>query len=266
MARKKIGLALSSGGTRGLVHVGVIKQLVKNEVPIDYIAGVSAGALIGGIFAATKDIEMIESFLKDLKYWDFVSIMADFTTKAGIIKGKKIMKLLEEKVGKKQVGEALIPFKSVATDIKTGEMIVMDQGDLALAIRASISVPFIFKPVEKDNKLLIDGGAVCPVPVKVVKNMGADRIIAVNLYDYASIARENMEALCSSPVKLFSCSTQLTLANLAKKTAKGADLILNPRLSTIPINLKNFAEIEKYIKIGEQMVLDNLGKIKDLVR
>lgn len=266
MTRKKIGLALGSGGTRGLIHVGVIKELVRQEIPIDYIAGVSAGALIGGIFAATKDIKMIESFLRELKYWDFVNLMADFSIKSGIVKGKKIMKLLEEKVGNKQVSEALIPFRSVAADIRTGEMIVMDSGDLAMAIRVSTSVPFIFKPIELGNRLLIDGGAVCPIPVKVVKDMGAERIIAVNLYDYPSIAKENLEALGSSPIKLFFCSTQLTLANLAKKTEKGADLVLNPRLSTIPISLKNFAYIEKYIKMGEDLVLNNIDKIKDLVR
>jgi len=136
----KIGLALGSGGPRGLAHIGVIKTLVENNIPIDFIAGASAGALVGGAYAATKNIKTIEKIALQVNRRQILSLI-DPTWKHGLIKGIKIERFIENYIGKISFKDLKIPFSAIATDIRTGEMVLMNQGRVASAIRASISIP-----------------------------------------------------------------------------------------------------------------------------
>jgi len=180
MKRAKIGLALGSGGARGLAHIGVIKILEKNNIPIDFIAGSSIGAMVGGFYASGLSSEKIEEIALSTN-WKKMFSLVDPYLKQGLVSGKKVKKYIENYVEGKNFDDCLIPFSAVATDLKTGEIIVLNKGDLASSIRASISVPLVFKPEEIDGKMLADGGLSAPVPVEVVRNMGADIVIAVNL-------------------------------------------------------------------------------------
>jgi NTE family protein len=162
---KKIGLALGCGGARGLAHIGVIKTLVKNNIPIDYIAGSSIGALIGSLYAATLDILQVEKWFLELTYKDLIKVLLDPSLHSGLIKGEKFINFLQSKIGVRKIEELKIPFRAVATDLFTGKAVVFKKGDLGLAIRSSCAVPFLFSPVISGDKCLVDGGISMPVPV-----------------------------------------------------------------------------------------------------
>ncbi len=181
--RPKIGLALGSGSSRGLAHIGVIKVLEENNIPIDFIAGSSIGAMIGGFYAAELDIKRIEEIALETNWRKMFSLI-DPHLKQGLVGGKKVKTFIENHINGKKFEDCEIPFTAVATDLKTGEVVVLNKGEIAQSIRASISLPLIFKPVEINGRILADGGLSAPVPVENVRNMGADLIIAVNLDKY----------------------------------------------------------------------------------
>jgi len=180
----KIGLALGSGGSRGLAHIGVIKALEENNIPIDFIAGSSIGAMVGGFYAAGLDIKKMEEIALDTNWRRIVSLLADPRLKQGLIGGEKIKAFIESYINGKKIEDCKIPCAIVATDLKTGEIAVLDKGAMTPAIRASISIPLIFKPEKISGRILADGGLSAPIPVDVVRNMGADLVIAVNLDGY----------------------------------------------------------------------------------
>ena len=178
--RPKIGLALGSGGSRGLAHIGVIKALEENNIPIDFIAGSSIGAMAGGFYAAGLSIKKMEEISLETN-WRRMFSLVDPHLKQGLISGEKVKTFIEGYVDGKKIEDCKIPFVAVATDLKTGEIVILNKGEMAQAIRASISIPLVFKPVEIDDKTLADGGLSAPVPVEIVRGMGADIIIAINL-------------------------------------------------------------------------------------
>jgi len=180
LRKPKIGLALGSGGARGLAHIGVIKILEGNNIPIDFIAGSSIGAMIGGFYAASKDIKRVEELALN-NNWRQMLYFIDFSFHKGFIGGERIKKFIKNNIDKTNFEDCEVPFAVVATDLKTGEVVVINKGEIVPAIRASISFPLVFKPIEQKGRLLVDGGLSLPVPVKVVRKMGADIVIAVNL-------------------------------------------------------------------------------------
>ena len=177
----KIGLALGSGGARGLAHIGVIKVLEENNIPIDFIAGSSIGAMVGGFYASGLNIKELEEIALGTDWRRIFSTLLEPSFKKGLIGGEKLKTFIEQHVDRKNFEFCKIPFAAVATDLKTGEIVVLDEGEMAPAIRASISIPLIFKPVEINGRTLADGGLSAPVPAEVARNMGADIVIAVNL-------------------------------------------------------------------------------------
>lgn len=183
LERPKIGLALGSGGARGLAHIGIIKVLEKNNIPIDFIAGSSIGAMVGGFYAAGMSVEDIEKIVLDTNWRKLISLIDPYLNQ-GIIGGEKVKKFIEGFVKRKKIEECKIPFTAVATDLKTGEIVVLNKGMMTRAIRASISIPLVFKPMEINGRMLADGGLSAPVPVEVVRSMGADLVIAINLDKY----------------------------------------------------------------------------------
>ena len=179
--KKKVGLALGSGGAKGLSHIGVIKFLEEMDIKIDFIAGSSIGALIGGAYASGLSIKEIEDIALEIDFASTVKLFSPGLGKSGLITGKKIQEFLISILGNKNIEYMPIPFTAVASDIITGQEIHFNKGSLLKAIRSSISIPIVFQPIICDNKVLVDGGLVNPVPINVVREMGADCIIAVNI-------------------------------------------------------------------------------------
>jgi NTE family protein len=177
---KTLGLALGSGGARGWAHIGVIKALNKAEIPISCIAGTSIGAFVGGVCAA-GEINALEAFVRELDWKIMLSYFDLVFPKQGLLDGNKIYGLLTEHIKNLKIEEAQIPFCCVATDLISGQEVRLRSGLMADAIRASISMPGVFTPFRKNEMYLGDGGIVNPVPVNVVREMGADIVLAVNL-------------------------------------------------------------------------------------
>jgi len=178
--RKKVGLALGSGSSRGWSHIGVIKALAENNIPIDFIAGTSIGAYVGAIAASGK-IEEFEKIVLDMDWKRVVSLLDISVSRTGVLDGRKVMDLAEDVMMAQTFKDLQIPLRVVATDLKKGEELVITKGFVREAVRASIGIPGIFRPVEFNGILCVDGGILNPVPVDVVRNMGADVIIAVDL-------------------------------------------------------------------------------------
>jgi NTE family protein len=177
----KVGLALGSGAARGLAHIGVLKVLEENKIPIDFIAGTSMGALIGATYAAGLDIEQIEEIACNTDWKLTARLFLPTLPRSGFVEGKRIKDFLKTLIGDSNIDTLKVPFAVVATDLLTGEEIVIHKGSLVEAVRASISIPVIFTPVRHQNRFLVDGGLVNPVPTSVAAEMGADVIIAVNV-------------------------------------------------------------------------------------
>ena len=211
-ARPKVGLVLSGGGARGAAHIGVIEVLEELRVPIDFVAGTSMGAVVGGLYASGIEVEQLRVLLDELPWdtmftdrtrrrdmayrrkqddrnflsrFDFGFANGSIKMPTGLIQGQK----LELELGKlvlpvatvRDFDALTIPFRAVATDIATGQPVVLSGGELADAIRASMAIPAAFAPVELDGRLLVDGGSVMNLPVEVARQMGADVVIAIDI-------------------------------------------------------------------------------------
>jgi len=178
----KIGLALGSGSARGLAHVGVILALEAYNIPIDIIAGTSIGSVIGGLYASGATTRQLEEVALSIKKSKTLFLIDPVFPHSGLISGDRIEKMLNQfAIKDKTFDDLKIPFAAVATDVESGAEVILNQGKVMDAVRASISIPGIFTPVKYQDYYLVDGGVVDPVPVDVVKMMGADIIIAVSL-------------------------------------------------------------------------------------
>lgn len=178
---KKIGLALGGGAARGLSHIGVLKVLEDNEIYPDVITGTSIGALIGALYAGGVGIRDIEQFALGLDF-KRLALLTDITLPvSGLISGKRVISLIKSILGDLTFSQLKYDFACVATDIITGEQVVLREGSLVEAVRASISLPGIFTPVNITGRHLVDGGLVNEVPVSVCREIGAEYVIGVNV-------------------------------------------------------------------------------------
>ena len=185
LQKKDIALALSSGGARGLAHIGVIEELESQGYRITSIAGCSMGALIGGVYAAGK----LEEFREWMKTVDRKKMLelTDFSLSLNhLVKGTRIIKAIMEFVPDMPIEDLPIPYCAVATDWVSGREVVIDKGSLFEAIRASISLPSFYEPVRRDGMILIDGGVVNPIPMNRVKRQEGDLLVGVDVsgHDY----------------------------------------------------------------------------------
>jgi len=176
----RVGLALSGGAARGIAHVGVLRALVENDIPIDAIAGASAGALIGGCFAAGVPIERLEEMAASFR-WRHTQRFS--FSRLGLQSNAPMERFLRAFLPVTRFEDLKIPFAAMVTDLRKGELIVKrDRGDLPFAIRASCCIPFVMMPLEDDEgRLLIDGGIVQNLPIGQTRALGADMVIAVDV-------------------------------------------------------------------------------------
>lgn len=191
--KPKIGLALGAGAARGIAHLGVIDVLRAHDIPIHCISGTSMGAVVGGMMASESLAELWET-LRNTSIRSIISNMDPALIPAhGILKGKKAFDMLEGWFGNARIEDTTIPFGCIATDINTGERIVMRNGSIAAAIRASMSIPVIFYPWKFEGSWYIDGGLVDPVPVELCREMGADAVIAVDVLKDLTVTGRDLD-------------------------------------------------------------------------
>jgi len=182
-ARKKpaIALVLGSGAARGWAHMGVIHELADMGIKPDMIVGASVGAVVGGAYAS-GNLEAFEEWVCGLGRVDIIRLLDAKMTGGGFLQGKSLMNAIKKRIGDPEIRDLEIPYACVATELGTGREVWLREGSLLDACRASIALPGMFAPARyKDNRLLLDGGLVNPVPVSLARAMGAEIVIAVNL-------------------------------------------------------------------------------------
>jgi NTE family protein len=179
--RLKVGLALGSGGARGAAHVGVLKVLEREGIEVVAIAGSSIGAMVGGAYAAGIPVERIEEEWKRASLPQVVRTFLPTFPRAGLSSGAELERYLRSVFGDMRVEDLRIPFAALATDLDTGEAVVIREGPLVEALRASTAIPGIFRPVRWRGRILVDGGLVEPVPVRACRELGAELVIGVDV-------------------------------------------------------------------------------------
>ena len=275
--RLKIGLALSGGGARGGAHVGVLRALEEMNIPVDYIAGTSMGAIIGGLYAAGYTADEVEQLLietdwtkaltdkparqnrtmrkKDLERQFLIPYRVGFNNGSlqlplGAIEGQHLdqifHKMLLPVVGITDFDDLPIPYRAVATDLVTGEAVVLAEGSLANSLRASMSVPGVFAPVKIDDRLLVDGGMANNLPVSVVREMGADVVIAVDI-STPLLTEEQLTSILSVTEQLTSFLTRRTTEAQIALLGPG-DILLVPELGDF--SSANFEGADEIVHLG----------------
>ncbi|MDD5016133.1 MAG: patatin-like phospholipase family protein [Atribacterota bacterium] len=286
-ASPKIGLALGEGGERFYIHIGVLKALRDEGIKVDCIAGTSIGALIGGLYALWEDVEKMEEYILNLdfnKYYMserediklqnmdetlfivFYSNISKDKIGTGLLRGLMDGKIMRDEIDRLTNWASFeydlkIPFKAVATDLISGEKVLIDQGKISNAIAASMSVPGLFVPFELEGKILVDGGLKDPVPADVVREMGADIVIGVNLRDI----QEDTLPVFNNVVSILLRSVYIMLGELDEISANKADIVINPHYrGPLSTDMEKEKKI-RLIKLGEEETKKIIPLLKTLI-
>lgn len=255
--RKKIGIALSGGGARGFAHIGVIKALAEHNIQIDIIAGTSAGAIVGGAFAAGMSIDEIIAMASKIGW---TNMMRPSLSVLGLMSSSPMGQFIEREFPVRSFENMPIPFAAVACDFETGAPVILSEtGSVSFAIRASCALPGIFEPVkDKENKLLIDGGVVSPMPVEVVRQMGADIVIGVDLMASGATFR-------ARPLTAFGMmfqSAMMLLRSASRTQHNDADIIIVPAIGHLRPDQIN--KREEFITLGEAAGREKIDEIRSI--
>lgn len=254
LIRPKVGIALGSGGLRGLAHVGVLKVLERENIPIDYIAGCSIGSLIGALYCSGQTPETILRLAKHLKPRNWLDFMI---SKMGVISGDKVLEIIHLLTKGKSFSELKIPLAIVATEIKQGKEIIFTEGNVAIAVRASISVPGFFVPFSVADMLLVDGAVLNPTPIDVVRKMGANIVIAVDL------SHAGMVCNITTIFDVIMQSFDIMERELFKYRQHNWDILIRPDIAHIQPS--SFDNMDESVLLGEQAAESMLLDIKRLL-
>ncbi len=239
--KKKIGLALGGGAVLGAAHVGVLRALDEMNIHISYIAGTSIGAFVAAFFAFHKDWKAIQDIASELKWMDISGLSL---SRYALLSNEKMGKLITNHLGEKKIEQAEIPLAMVATDISSGDKVVLKKGWVAEATMASTCIPGIFNPVEIENRLLVDGGIVENVPILTVKEMGANYVIGVDLN--AKHSYEKPDTILDVLLNSF----HFMMMTSAGLQTEDADLLITPDLSSF--NRSDTGQIDDLMEQGYQ--------------
>lgn len=290
---ERIGLVLAGGGALGMAHVGVLKVLEENRVPVAFVAGTSMGSIVGAAYATGQTVPEMEKVLKESD-WDQIfsdgvdrdelpyrsksgrnrEIYGDtklsvddgkLVTPFGVVQGQRLLPVLQRLYSNAPPAPAdfntfRIPLRVVAADIETGEVVVVARGDLPTAVRASMSVPGVFAPVQMDGRLLVDGGVVNNLPMDVVREMGADRLIVVELN--ADLKKKDE---LQNPLSTAGQIISLLLAQnsaIQKKTLTRKDILIEPNLKGY--SAVDFGRAKELIALGEEAARKVIPQLQKL--
>jgi len=226
--RPTIGLALSGGAARGMAHVGVLRAITENKIPIDYVAGTSAGSLVGAAFASGLPIDEITNLSRDLRWRDIGRMTM---SRRGIQSNERLEAYVRARLPITRFEDLPIPFAAVATDLNTGAAVIMrDEGDVPFAVRASCTIPGWYVPViDNEGRHLVDGGLVAVVPASVVRSLGSDLVIAVDVNadgaKFFSSSNSVIGVLLQSMLVVQKTASHYQIAS--------SDLVINPKVGHI---------------------------------
>ena len=261
----KIGLALGGGGMCGFAHIGFMQVLEENGIKPDLISGVSMGSIIGGFYASGYTLEEIEKMAKSLKKNDLIALNCFKILKEGLASGKKIETFLNIKLKVKTLEECILPFYVGATNLKTGKSEYFCEGKLVQALRASTAIPSIFPAVKFNGTSYVDGGTSENVPFPILRDKGADVVIALDCiepYSLKTIPKGSFPTLFAS---LNIMQYVASMNNLQINKDKVDIYCMNGTKGVTPQSL-DFKFIPKVIESGRKCALQNIEKIKKIIK
>lgn len=250
----KVALVLGAGASRGFAHIGVLKILEANQVPVHFIVGTSAGSLVGSMYAYGFNAFQLQSLSFPVEKADIIDLTVPDN---GFIKGEKLEAYVNHMLKDTPIEKLRIPFYAVAADIQTGEEVVFVSGNTGMAVRASCSIPGIFQPVKIGSRIYVDGGIVSPVAVDYARKKGADLVIAVDI----SMGIESpppktiMETIMQSVVIMHSKISQNQLSR--------ADIVIRPRVSHI--GSTDFSKRHEAVLEGEKAALETMPAVRGAI-
>jgi len=254
----RLALALSGGAARGIAHIGVLKALIENKIPIDCIAGTSAGSLVGGAIASGMPLEEIESIGRSLRWRDIGRMTM---SRLGVQTNQRLEQYLRQRFPISRFEDLPIPLAVVATDLQSGKAVVMrDKGDVPFAIRASCAIPGWYVPVvDEDGRQLVDGGLVAMVPAQVARAFDVDIVVGVD------VNAEGAKFLAAtSVIGIMLQSMMMVQRTATQHQLQQADWVIKPRVGHI--RWDEMTRAEELIAAGYEAGLENIEGIRNLIR
>ncbi|MBI5419255.1 MAG: patatin-like phospholipase family protein [Deltaproteobacteria bacterium] len=252
----KVALVLGAGASKGFAHIGVLKILETNHIPVHMIVGTSAGSFVGSLYAYGYDSYRLQRLAFGIEKGD----VADLTIPDnGFIKGEKLEEYVNRAVRNTPLESLRIPFYAIATDIQSGREFVFGRGNTGKAVRASCSIPGIFRPVLIADRMYVDGGVVSPVAVDAARKLGADVVIAV---DVSGIG-ENDRTQPQGTMETILQSVNIMYSRIASEELSKADVVIKPKVGRI--GSSDFTKRHEAILEGEKAALESLPRIRELL-
>jgi NTE family protein len=253
-SKKKVGLTLSGGAARGFAHIGVLKVLQENSIPIDYVSGTSVGSILGALICGGYSWEEILKIARKLKWSELVR---PSLSGMGLVKSDRLENFINDLLGSVEFSDLEIPLQVVAVDLNKAEELIFDSGSVARAVRASSSVPGIFEPVIEDDRVLVDGGVINNLPCSLVRKMGANKVIAVDLNANPS-NDQPPENLLDITYRSFA----IMLNNSSMEGRSNADIVIQPELHDY--NYHDLSKADEMVQKGEEAAKALLKRLKRL--
>ncbi|MBA4389604.1 MAG: patatin [Syntrophus sp. (in: bacteria)] len=252
----RIALVLGGGSAKGFAHVGVIRILEQEKIPIHMIVGTSVGSLIGALYASNPDSFQLEWTAFKIEKGDILDFSI-ISSKFGPVQGARLEAFVEQAVKVKKVEDTKIPFYPVATDLNTGETVTLEKGSLAKAVRASSAIPGIFVPVLFGNRTLVDGGVTDNVACDIARGKGADIIIAVNLQ------RDIKDYAINSAIDVIAQAISIMVHGNNKTKLQLADIVIEP--DTKGVTIFDFSQKKILVEEGMKATRKAMPKIREMI-
>jgi len=251
-----VALALGGGASKGFAHIGIIKALKQNGIPVKIITGTSAGAIVGSLYASGASPDRLELEAEILGSTDLVDLTL---STSGFIKGQKLQDYINRKVGNRPIQDFPIKFAAVATDFESSKAVAFNRGNAGQAVRASAAIPNVFQPAVINGKRYVDGGLTAPVPVSAARQMGANVVIAVDISAKpARISQSGFFSYLDQSLNIM--STPALNSELAK-----ADVVIKPQVQHLGA-VGGFDEKAHAIKLGEDATRAALPQIRAVLQ
>ena len=260
---KTLGLALGSGGSRGIAHIGILVALEEAGIKPDFISGCSIGAVVGGCFSAGISAHEIRDIALRLKTRDIIDICPSFRSRMALLRSKKVAELLYDYLGDKQLEDMPVRFRCVATDLISGKLHVFERGPAAVAVQASCAIPGVFRPVEHEGMLLVDGGCLCRVPVKSVKDMGADVVVAVDVLSNVAQPIEKVGNLLNLMLRVFDLMDAHQTDMRSRLEGDITDIVIKPVIESV--SQYTVKDLDKIYEVGYNLGKKYVDRIKHLI-
>jgi len=254
----RIALALGGGAARGFAHIGVIRVLEAERIPIDLVVGTSVGSLIGALYAQKRDVFDLEWTAFSLTQDDLVDTgVMNAIVGMGLAKGERLEKFVESKVTVKTIEGLQVPFAAVATDLNWGSKVVLDKGSVARAVHASSAIPGLFEPVAHQGKILVDGGVIENIPIATARERGADLVVAVDIS--GDVGNANIRNLVDVLVQ----ANNIMFARNSETSKRGADVLIAPDVRGVA--MLDFTQKKRCMQAGMDAARAAVPRIREAI-